>query len=169
MSLFLPKVFENKKRIITDSFKDFYPIILLTSAGSAFGNIIKNSELVEILPLFFDSINNSLISVCLICFVIGAILKTSQGSSTSAMIITSSLIFPLISKYNFTNFDIVMVTLSIGAGSMMISHVNDSYFWIVSKKSEMNLQNSLKYFSIMTVFQSLSTILFISLIILIST
>ena len=51
MSLFLPKVFENKKRIITDSFKDFYPIILLTSAGSA-GNIIKNSELVEILPLF---------------------------------------------------------------------------------------------------------------------
>ena len=169
MSLFLPKVYENKKRIITDSFKDFYPIILLTSAGSAFGNIIKNSELVEILPLFFDSINNSLISVCLICFVIGTILKTSQGSSTSAMIITSSLIFPLISKYNFTNFDIVMVTLSIGAGSMMISHVNDSYFWIVSKKSEMNLQNSLKYFSIMTVFQSLSTILFISLIILIST
>ena len=169
MSLFLPKVFENKKSIITDSFKDFYPIILLTSAGSAFGNIIKNSELVEILPLFFDSINNSLISVCLICFVIGTILKTSQGSSTSAMIITSSLIFPLISKYNFTNFDIVMVTLSIGAGSMMISHVNDSYFWIVSKKSEMNLQNSLKYFSIMTVFQSLSTILFISLIILIST
>ena len=169
MSLFLPKVYENKKRIITDSFKDFYPIILLTSAGSAFGNIIKNSELVEILPLFFDSINNSLISVCLICYVIGTILKTSQGSSTSAMIITSSLIFPLISKYNFTNFDIVVVTLSIGAGSMMISHVNDSYFWIVSKKSEMNLQNSLKYFSIMTVFQSLSTILFISLIILIST
>ena len=169
MSLFLPKVYENKKRIITDSFKDFYPIILLTSAGSAFGNIIKNSELVEILPLFFDSINNSLISVCFICFVIGTLLKTSQGSSTSAMIITSSLIFPLISQYNFTNFDIVMVTLSIGAGSMMISHVNDSYFWIVSKKSEMNLQNSLKYFSIMTVFQSLSTILFISLIILIST
>ena len=169
MSLFLPKVYENKKRIITDSFKDFYPIILLTSAGSAFGNIIKNSELVEILPLFFDSINNSLISVCLICFFIGTILKTSQGSSTSAMIITSSLIFPLISKYNFTNFEIVMVTLSIGAGSMMISHVNDSYFWIVSKKSEMNLQNSLKYFSTMTVFQSLSTILFISLIILIST
>ena len=96
-------------------------------------------------------------------------MKTSQGSSTSAMIITSSLIFPLISEYNFTNFDIVMVTLSIGAGSMMISHVNDSYFWIVSKKSEMNLQNSLKYFSTMTVFQSLSTILFISLIILIST
>ena len=169
MSLFLPKVYKNKKRIITDSFKDFYPIILLTSAGSAFGNIIKNSELVEILPLFFDSINNSLISVCLICFFIGTILKTSQGSSTSAMIITSSLIFPLISKYNFTNFEIVMVTLSIGAGSMMISHVNDSYFWIVSKKSEMNLQNSLKYFSTMSVFQSLSTILFISLIILIST
>ena len=72
-------------------------------------------------------------------------------------------------KYNFTNFEIVMVTLSIGAGSMMISHVNDSYFWIVSKKSEMNLQNSLKYFSTMSVFQSLSTILFISLIILIST
>ena len=80
-------------------------------------------------------------------------IKNFSGSSTSTMIITGSLIFPLISKYNFTNFDNFMITLSIGAGSMMISHVNDSYFWIVSKKSEMNLQNSLKYFSIMTVFK----------------
>jgi GntP family gluconate:H+ symporter len=54
-----------------------------------------------------------------------------------------------------------MTTLSIGAGSMMISHVNDSYFWIVSKKSDMSLKNSLMYFSTMTVFQSIGTFLFI--------
>ena len=161
LSFFLPQVRNIKKLIFLESIKDFYPIIFLTSAGSAFGNIIKNSDLIEFLPLFFGNIDINLLNICLISFILGAIIKTSQGSSTSAMIISSSLIFPLISQHHLEAFGIIMTTLSIGAGSMMISHVNDSYFWIVSKKSDMSLKNSLMYFSTMTVFQSIGTFLFI--------
>jgi GntP family gluconate:H+ symporter len=161
LSFFLPQVRNIKKLIFLESIKDFYPIIFLTSAGSAFGNIIKNSDLIEFLPLFFGNIDINLLNICLISFILGAIIKTSQGSSTSAMIISSSLIFPLISQLHLEAFGIIMTTLSIGAGSMMISHVNDSYFWIVSKKSDMSLKNSLMYFSTMTVFQSIGTFLFI--------
>ena len=168
LSFFLPKIKSIKRVILMESLKDFYPIILLTSAGSAFGNIIKNSELIEYLPLFFGSLDDSILNICFISFILGAIIKTCQGSSTSAMIISSSLIFPFISQLNLDAFGITMITLSIGAGSMMISHVNDSYFWIISKKSEMNLKNSLLYFSSMTVFQSIGTFLFIIFLIIIN-
>ena len=168
LSFFLPKIKSIKRVILMESLKDFYPIILLTSAGSAFGNIIKNSELIEYLPLFFGSLDDSILNICFISFILGAIIKTCQGSSTSAMIISSSLIFPFISQLNLDAFGITMITLSIGAGSMMISHVNDSYFWIISKKSEMNLKNSLLYFSSMTVFQSIGTFLFIVFLIIIN-
>ncbi len=168
LSFFLPKIKSIKRIILMESLKDFYPIILLTSAGSAFGNIIKNSELIEYLPLFFGSLDDSILNICFISFILGAIIKTCQGSSTSAMIISSSLIFPFISQLNLDAFGITMITLSIGAGSMMISHVNDSYFWIISKKSEMNLKNSLLYFSSMTVFQSIGTFLFIIFLIIIN-
>lgn len=168
LSFFLPKIKSIKRVILMESLKDFYPIILLTSAGSAFGNIIKNSELIEYLPLFFGSLDDSILNICFISFILGAIIKTCQGSSTSAMIISSSLVFPFISQLNLDAFGITMITLSIGAGSMMISHVNDSYFWIISKKSEMNLKNSLLYFSSMTVFQSIGTFLFIIFLIIIN-
>tara|TARA_A100000164_G_scaffold106637_1_gene93866 strand:+ start:345 stop:1652 length:1308 start_codon:yes stop_codon:yes gene_type:complete len=168
LSFFLPKIKSIKRVILMESLKDFYPIILLTSAGSAFGNIIKNSELIEYLPLFFGSLDDGILNICFISFILGAIIKTCQGSSTSAMIISSSLIFPFISQLNLDAFGITMITLSIGAGSMMISHVNDSYFWIISKKSEMNLKNSLLYFSSMTVFQSIGTFLFIIFLIIIN-
>ena len=168
LSFFLPKIKSIKRVILMESLKDFYPIILLTSAGSAFGNIIKNSELIEYLPLFFGSLDDGILNICFISFILGAIIKTCQGSSTSAMIISSSLVFPFISQLNLDAFGITMITLSIGAGSMMISHVNDSYFWIISKKSEMNLKNSLLYFSSMTVFQSIGTFLFIIFLIIIN-
>ena len=94
-------------------------------------------------------------------YILSFILKTSQGSSTSAMIIVSSIIFPIISDINFNIFDLSMIILSIGAGSMMVSHVNDSYFWIVTKQTSLNLKKGLKYFSVMTIFQSIGTLLFI--------
>ena len=168
ISFFLPQVKNKKRMIFIESLKDFYPIIFLTSAGSAFGNIIKNSDLINFLPIFFELIEINLINICFISFILGAIIKTSQGSSTSAMIISSSLIFPLISQLNLESFGIIMTTLSIGAGSMMISHVNDSYFWIVSKKSDMNLKDSLFYFSTMTIVQSLGTFLFIIFLVIIN-
>ena len=133
--------------------------------GASFGNVIKNSELTSLLSNVFTNNNVSLIYIACICFIISVILKTSQGSSTSAMIIGSSIIFPLISSYHFTSFSIAMIVLSLGAGSMMISHINDSFFWIVTQKSNLKMNDGIKYFSLMSITQGLGTFAFIILII----
>ncbi len=129
--------------------------------GAAFGNIIKNSNISEVIPNFINIQESNIIYLCAMSYILSFILKTSQGSSTSSMIIVSSIIFPIISDINFNIFDISMIILSIGAGSMMISHVNDSYFWIVTKQTSLNLKKGLKYFSVMTILQSTGTLLFI--------
>ena len=101
----------------------------------------------------------------MISFLCSSIIKTSQGSSTSSIIIVSSILFPIISDFGFDIFELSMIILSIGSGSMMISHINDSYFWIVIKKSKLSLSSGLKYFSLMTIFQSLGTLFFILLLV----
>ena len=112
-----------------------------------------------------SNFNNNIEYICFIGFLCSAILKTSQGSSTSSMIIVSSIIFPIISDFGFDIFELSMIILSIGSGSMMISHVNDSYFWIVTKQTKFNLIDGLKYFSIMSIAQSFGTFLFIILLV----
>ena len=164
LSLFIPREKELNS-IIKNSFNDFLPIVLLTSMGAAFGNIIKNSDLTLLLPDLLSINNNNVVYICFIGFLCSAILKTSQGSSTSSMIIVSSIIFPIISDFGFDIFELSMIILSIGSGSMMISHVNDSYFWIVTKQTKFNLIDGLKYFSIMSIAQSFGTFLFIVLLV----
>ena len=164
LSFFIPRKSGKINKILTFAVKDFLPIILLTSMGAAFGNIIKNSNINDILPNFINIEESSIIHICVISYILSFILKTSQGSSTSSMIIVSTIIFPIISDFNFNIFETSMIILSIGAGSMMISHVNDSYFWIVTRNTSLNLKKGLKYFSIMTILQSTGTLLFISIL-----
>ena len=161
LSFFIPRKSGKFNKILTFAVKDFLPIILLTSMGAAFGNIIKNSNINDVLPNFINIEESSIIHICVISYILSFILKTSQGSSTSSMIIVSTIIFPIISDFNFNIFETSMIILSIGAGSMMISHVNDSYFWIVTRNTSLNLKKGLKYFSIMTILQSTGTLLFI--------
>ena len=161
LSFFIPRKGGKVNKILTFAVKDFLPIILLTSMGAAFGNIIKNSNINEVLPTFINIEESSVINMCVISYILSFIIKTSQGSSTSSMIIVSTIIFPIISDFNFNIFETSMIILSIGAGSMMISHVNDSYFWIVTRNTSLNLKKGLKYFSIMTILQSTGTLLFI--------
>jgi GntP family gluconate:H+ symporter len=161
LSFFIPYKKIKVNKIFISTIKDFLPIILLTSMGAAFGNIIKNSNISEVIPNFINIQESNIIYLCAMSYILSFILKTSQGSSTSSMIIVSSIIFPIISDINFNIFDISMIILSIGAGSMMISHVNDSYFWIVTKQTSLNLKKGLKYFSVMTILQSTGTLLFI--------
>ena len=164
LSLFIPRK-KKLNSIIKNSLNDFLPIVLLTSMGAAFGNIIKNSDLTLLLPDLLNINDNNIVYICFIGFICSAILKTSQGSSTSSMIIVSSVIFPIISDFGFDIFELSMIILSIGSGSMMISHVNDSYFWIVTKQTKFNLVDGLKYFSIMSVLQSFGTFMFIIILI----
>jgi len=136
-------------------------ILLITGAGGAFGNVLRATDLNEV-------IGSTLIEWqvgILLPFVISAVLKSAQGSSTVALITTAALISPLLSSLGLdSEMGKVMAVLAISAGSMMVSHVNDSYFWVVSQFSNMDTSSALRGWSIATLVQGITGIIVVSII-----
>ena len=135
---------------ILDSLKKSFDILLITGAGGAFGFVIRSSGIIDSLSL--NNING-IISIITV-FIISASIKTVQGSSTVALITTCALVAPLIQSLGITSeIERVILLISIGSGAMTISHVNDSYFWVVSKYSDIKMNEALKFFSSATLIQ----------------
>ncbi len=132
--------------------KNSFNIILITGAGGAFGFILRSSNFIEL----FNTNQINGIEGILIAFIMSAIIKTVQGSSTVSIITTAAFISPLLISFGITS-DIgkVLTIIAIGSGAMTVSHINDSYFWVVSKYSDLQLKNALRYFTIATLIQGL--------------
>jgi len=78
-------------------------------------------------------------------------LKTAQGSSTVAIMTTASIISPMLASLNLNgSYGIVLATLAMGAGSMFISHTNDSYFWVITKFSDLEVKSTLRVWTTTT-------------------
>ncbi|CCO22974.1 GntP family permease [Maridesulfovibrio hydrothermalis] len=112
--------------------KDAALILAITGAGGAFGKILKSSPLADYLGTTLSTMNIGI----LLPFIIAAAIKTAQGSSTVAIITTASIMAPLMSGLGL---DPAFTVLAIGAGAMTVSHANDSYFWVVSQFSNMDV------------------------------
>ncbi|KXH78355.1 hypothetical protein AU377_13255 [Sporosarcina sp. HYO08] len=95
----------------------------------------------------------------LVPFMISATLKTAQGSTTAAILITSTLVAPLLPLMGIDGaIPLALVVMAIGAGGMAISHVNDSFFWVVTQFSEMKLKDAYKAQTMATLLQGITTI-----------
>src|SRR5690606_8281781 len=78
-------------------------------------------------------------------FLLAMILKTAMGASTVAMIITSAMVAPLMTTMDLTSeIARVLTVMAIGAGSMTVSHANDSYFWVVAQFSDLDTATAYK-------------------------
>ncbi|WP_394971486.1 GntP family permease [uncultured Croceitalea sp.] len=142
-----------KNEWIVTAFKQAGLIILITGSGGAFGAILRTIDVNEVLNLQSTSGFGGL----LICFIIAAVLKTAQGSSTVAIITTAAIIAPLLETFGlFSLINKALAVLAIGAGAMTVSHINDSYFWVVSQFSNMDVKTALKGHSVATLFQGIT-------------
>ncbi|MGE5573252.1 MAG: GntP family permease [Bacteroidota bacterium] len=111
-------------------------IILITAAGGALGNVIRATPLADYLGTTLARWHMGI----LLPFLVAAALKTAQGSSTVALITTSALMAPLLTPLGLGGEAAkALVVLAIGAGSMVVSHANDSYFWVVTQLSGMDV------------------------------
>ena len=82
-------------------------------------------------------------------FIIAAAIKSAQGSSTVALVTSASIIFPMMSSLGFeSEIQKALVVVVIGAGSAVVSHANDSFFWVVTQMSGMNVKNGYRLFSL---------------------
>ena len=153
---FSPNV-EIKNCIKKGTFSAF-PIILITGMGGTLGLIMQKIPLDEVINNYSFDFG----VVLLIPFFISSIFKTVQGSSTVAIITTSTILYPLLSSLGLNNeIDKIWTILSIGVGSMTVSHTNDSYFWIVSEMTGISVEKALKYHTTGTFIQGISGIVFI--------
>jgi len=133
-------------------------IILITGAGGAFGNVLRATDIGDTLGSVLSNWQVGL----LLPFLLAAVLKSAQGSSTVAIITSAALIVPLLEPLGMTSeIAKALVVLAIGAGAMTVSHVNDSYFWVVSQFSTMNTANALRTHTLATLFQGLTGIVII--------
>ncbi|MCY4215681.1 MAG: GntP family permease [Flavobacteriaceae bacterium] len=150
--LTVPRYTSKQFQWTVDALKDAGLIILITGAGGAFGHILKQLDIANLIAIDSGSPLGGLILI----FLIASILKTSQGSSTVAIITTAALVAPLLSNFQLDDrVGKTFAVLAIGAGAMTVSHVNDSYFWVVSQFSGMSTKQALKTYSIATFLQGI--------------
>ncbi|TQV78128.1 GntP family permease [Exilibacterium tricleocarpae] len=116
-------------------------IIVITGAGGAFGSVLQASQIGEVIGARMADWQLGI----LLPFLVAAAIKTAQGSSTVAIVTTASLLAPLMDSLGFdTAVAKALVVVAIGAGSMVVSHANDSYFWVVTQFSGMTVQQGYK-------------------------
>ena len=135
---------------IGESLKQAGAIVLITGAGGAFGAILRTLDFESLLQIGSSTGLGGL----LLAFGIAAILKTAQGSSTVSIITTAAIIAPLLGAFGLESIvHKALVVLAIGAGAMTVSHVNDSYFWVVAEFSKMDMKTALRGHTLATLFQ----------------
>ncbi|MCL2611113.1 MAG: GntP family permease, partial [Defluviitaleaceae bacterium] len=143
--------------LTNDTLKMLGPILFITGAGGVLGAVINNSDLVR----YITDNAQALAGLGLVFpFLISAILKTAQGSSTVAMIVTAGIMAPLMVELGLGSPMMGALTvMAIGAGSMAASHANDSYFWVVTNLSEMTPEQGYKNWTSMSVVQGIAAII----------
>ena len=140
--------------ITNESLKIAGPILFITAAGGVLGNVIteagfvnfikENASTIKAIGIFFP-------------FIISAVLKTAQGSSTVAIITTASIMGAfsdgnsLMHILGFTSeISAALCVMAIASGAMCVSHANDSYFWVVTNFSKMTADQGYRTQTAMT-------------------
>ena len=151
---------ENTLKWVTQGVTDSAGILAITCAGGSFGAILKCLPIADSV----GALTSTGIGV-LIPFIIAAILKIAMGASTVAMITTAGMMAPLMATMGFTSpLAKVLVVMAIGAGSMFVSHANDSYFWVVSQFSDMKTDQAYKCQTAMTGVMGITVIVIVFII-----
>ncbi len=120
-------------------------IILITSAGGAFGGMIKHSGIggwIEHLATQGLQIN-----YIILAWIVAAVMKIAQGSGTVSMITSSAIMFTLISGIDLP-YHPIYILLAVGFGAMFITWMNDSGFWVICKLSGFTEKQTLQTWTV---------------------
>lgn len=157
LSFLLPKKFDLQMLSTTGwvgkSLVSAAIIIMITAAGGSFGMVLRDSGIAELLG---DKLAGAHLGIWL-PFIIAAALKTAQGSSTVSIITTASLVAPMMASLGFvTPLEMALAVTSLCAGAMVVSHANDSFFWVVTQMTGMPVKTGYKLHTVGTLFCGLA-------------
>jgi len=138
-----------KEILLTITTKSMAPagiIILLTGAGGVFKQMLVNTGTGEMLANYFA---NQGVSILLFAFIAAVLVRVLQGSATVAMITAAGLTAPLLAS-DITEIDKALIVIAIASGASILSHVNDSGFWLVSKYLGLSEKQTFRSWTVMT-------------------
>ena len=121
-------------------------IILVTGAGGVFKQVLIDSGVGDVLG---EMMAGSALPAIVLAFLIAAVVRVAQGSATVSMVTAAGLITPLLELQNITGAALGLIVISIASGATVLSHVNDSGFWLVNRYFGLDVKDTLKSWTVM--------------------
>jgi gluconate:H+ symporter, GntP family len=150
----------NLMTLSEEALKKSGPILAIIAMGGVFGEVVKAGIEQANLSQYLQANGGTL--WVFIAFGVSAFFKTAQGSSTVAILSATSILQPLLPSLGVhTAFQMQLVLMAMGAGSMALSHANDAYFWVITNFSGLSSKETLRNYSPMTLAMALGTLLVI--------
>ncbi len=150
----------SKQTILDLSTKALGPagiIILVTGAGGVLKQILVDSGIGIVLA---ETIADSSFPVLILAWMLSAVVRITQGSATVAMITAAGIMAPILPVFNYNQPNMALIVIAIASGATILSHVNDSGFWIVSKYLGMNEKQTLQSWTVMETIIAVSGLFF---------
>ena len=132
--------------LLNDALAPICSIILITGAGGMFGGVLRYSGIGAALS---DSLADIGLPLIVSAFVIATALRVAQGSATVSLVTTAGLMSAGVASAGLSDLKIVCLVLAIAAGATVLSHVNDSGFWLVSRFFGMDVKTTLRTWTVM--------------------
>jgi GntP family gluconate:H+ symporter len=132
--------------ILDDALGPICSIILITGAGGMFGGVLRASGIGTALT---DALSGLGMPILLQAFFIATVLRVAQGSATVALTTTAGLISAQVAAENLSDVKITLLVFAVAAGATVLSHVNDSGFWLVSRFFGMDVKTTLKTWTVL--------------------
>lgn len=139
----------SKAQILEISTKALAPaglIILVTGAGGVFKQVLMDSGVGNFLA---QSFGNSSLPPIVLAFILAAVVRITQGSATVSMITAAGIVAPIMEAFALSQPQRALIVLSIASGATILSHVNDSGFWLVGKYFGLTETETLKSWTMM--------------------
>lgn len=151
---------KSKQELLDLSTKALGPagiIILVTGAGGVLKQILVDSGIGAMMA---QSISDSAMPPIFLAWLLAAIVRVTQGSATVAMITAAGIMAPVLTVFNLGAPETALIVISIASGATLLSHVNDSGFWLVSKYFGMDEKQTLKSWTVMETIIALCGLVF---------
>lgn len=121
-------------------------VLLVTGAGGVFGEVLEATGAGDAVAGILSA---TALPAIVLAFIIATIMRVALGSKTVAIVTTAPIVAPLITEAGMSQPEIALVVIAIAAGGTVLSHVNDSGFWLMNRYLDIDIRTTLKSWTVM--------------------
>ncbi|MFJ4657516.1 GntP family permease [Nocardia sp. NPDC088792] len=132
--------------VTAESLRPVGMLLLVVGAGAFFGKVISATGIGTALA---HTMSEAGLPVIVLAYVISCGLRIAQGSATVAIVTTGGIVAPLVTGHGYSQLALALIAMAIAAGSIVLSHVNDGGFWMISKFFNLSVKQTLQTWTVL--------------------